>query len=139
MGLKDVLEKMKLVETGDDDAAVSSPSPAPPPMARRPTPPPAPRASASIGDIVQKTPPPALDETALPKGSAETIPDFPAIYQASGVKDPAHGFTAYKVLEILSSAAAVIAEGEVMQLGAAKNTATTEDDYLAVIRAKTAR
>src|SRR6187397_1511091 len=41
-------------------------------------------------------------------------------------------------LEILSSAAAVIAEGEVMQLGTAKNTATTEDDYLAVIRAKTA-
>jgi len=43
-----------------------------------------------------------------------------------------------KALEILSSAAAVIAEGEVMQLGAAKNTATTEDEYLAVIRAKTA-
>jgi len=43
-----------------------------------------------------------------------------------------------RALEILSSAAAVIAEGEVMQLGAAKNTATTEDEYLAVIRAKTA-
>src|SRR5260370_23252955 len=43
-----------------------------------------------------------------------------------------------RALEILSSAAAIIAEGEVMQLGAAKNTATTEDDYLAVIRAKTA-
>src|SRR5262249_1762632 len=41
-------------------------------------------------------------------------------------------------LEILSPAAAVIAEGEVMQLAAAKNTATTEDEYLAVIRAKTA-
>ncbi|MCW5692382.1 MAG: polyprenyl synthetase family protein [Pseudolabrys sp.] len=41
-------------------------------------------------------------------------------------------------LDILSSAAAVIAEGEVMQLGAAKNTATNEDEYLAVIRAKTA-
>src|ERR1700759_1366025 len=41
-------------------------------------------------------------------------------------------------LHILSTAAAVIAEGEVMQLGAAKNTATTEDEYLAVIRAKTA-
>ncbi len=41
-------------------------------------------------------------------------------------------------LEILSSAAAVIAEGEVMQLGTAKNTATNEDEYLAVIRAKTA-
>jgi octaprenyl-diphosphate synthase len=43
-----------------------------------------------------------------------------------------------RALEILSAAAAVIAEGEVMQLGAAKNTATTEDEYLAVIRAKTA-
>jgi octaprenyl-diphosphate synthase len=43
-----------------------------------------------------------------------------------------------RALEILSSAAAVIAEGEVMQLVAAKNTATTEDEYLAVIRAKTA-
>ncbi len=43
-----------------------------------------------------------------------------------------------KSLEILSSAAAVIAEGEVMQLAAAKNTATTEDEYIAVIRAKTA-
>jgi octaprenyl-diphosphate synthase len=43
-----------------------------------------------------------------------------------------------KALEILSDAAAVIAEGEVMQLAAAKNTATTEDEYIAVIRAKTA-
>ena len=43
-----------------------------------------------------------------------------------------------QALDILSSAAAVIAEGEVMQLGAAKNTATNEDEYLAVIRAKTA-
>src|SRR5262249_1053001 len=41
-------------------------------------------------------------------------------------------------LDILSSAAAVIAEGEVAQLAAAKNLATTEDDYLAVIRGKTA-
>jgi len=41
-------------------------------------------------------------------------------------------------LDILSQAAAIIAEGEVMQLAAAKNTATTEDEYLAVIRAKTA-
>jgi len=43
-----------------------------------------------------------------------------------------------RALDILSSAAATIAEGEVMQLAAAKNTATTEDEYLAVIRAKTA-
>jgi octaprenyl-diphosphate synthase len=43
-----------------------------------------------------------------------------------------------RALDILSSAATVIAEGEVMQLAAAKNTETTEDEYLAVIRAKTA-
>jgi octaprenyl-diphosphate synthase len=43
-----------------------------------------------------------------------------------------------RALEILSNAAAIIAEGEVMQLSAAKNTATTEDEYLSVIRAKTA-
>jgi octaprenyl-diphosphate synthase len=43
-----------------------------------------------------------------------------------------------KALEILSAAATVIAEGEVMQLAAAKNTETNEDEYLAVIRAKTA-
>jgi len=42
------------------------------------------------------------------------------------------------VLRIMSNAAAVIAEGEVMQLAAAKNTSTTEDDYLAIINAKTA-
>jgi len=41
-------------------------------------------------------------------------------------------------LAVLSSAAAIIAEGEVMQLVAAKNTSTTEDAYLKVIDAKTA-
>ncbi|MER2264560.1 polyprenyl synthetase family protein [Methylobacterium oxalidis] len=43
-----------------------------------------------------------------------------------------------RALDILSAAATVIAEGEVMQLTAAKNTETSEDEYLAVIRAKTA-
>lgn len=43
-----------------------------------------------------------------------------------------------RALEILSDAAAVIAEGEVMQLAAAKDTSTTEDAYLRVISAKTA-
>ena len=41
-------------------------------------------------------------------------------------------------LEVLSTSACVIAEGEVMQLAAAKNLETTEDEYLAVIKAKTA-
>ncbi len=43
-----------------------------------------------------------------------------------------------QVLRILSNAAAVIAEGEVMQLSAAKNLATTEDEYLSIVNAKTA-
>ncbi|EKF41376.1 polyprenyl synthetase [Nitratireductor indicus C115] len=43
-----------------------------------------------------------------------------------------------EALDILSGAACIIAEGEVMQLGVAKNLDTTEDDYLAVIKAKTA-
>ncbi|WP_232628132.1 polyprenyl synthetase family protein [Methylobacterium sp. Leaf118] len=43
-----------------------------------------------------------------------------------------------RALDILSCAATVIAEGEVMQLTAAKNTETSEDEYLAVIRGKTA-
>ncbi len=41
-------------------------------------------------------------------------------------------------LDVLSAAASIIAEGEVMQLSAAKNLETTEDEYLAVIKAKTA-
>ncbi|MBO6758938.1 MAG: polyprenyl synthetase family protein [Roseibium sp.] len=43
-----------------------------------------------------------------------------------------------EALRILSEASAIIAEGEVMQLGAAKNIATTEDQYLKVVDAKTA-
>ena len=41
-------------------------------------------------------------------------------------------------LKVLSDAAAVIAEGEVFQLAVAKKMETTEDDYIAVIRGKTA-
>jgi octaprenyl-diphosphate synthase len=43
-----------------------------------------------------------------------------------------------RVLDILSHAASVIAEGEVHQLMTANDTATSEEDYLAVIEAKTA-
>jgi len=41
-------------------------------------------------------------------------------------------------LSVLSDAASVIAEGEVMQLAAAKHIETSEADYLAIINAKTA-
>lgn len=43
-----------------------------------------------------------------------------------------------RVLDILSNAAATIAEGEVLQLTAATNIETSEDVYLQVIRGKTA-
>ncbi len=43
-----------------------------------------------------------------------------------------------RVLDILSRAASVIAEGEVHQLMTANDTATSEENYLAVIEAKTA-
>ena len=43
-----------------------------------------------------------------------------------------------RALEIIADAASIIAEGEVMQLAAAKDTSTTEDAYLRVISAKTA-
>ncbi|SPF77653.1 polyprenyl synthetase family protein [Pseudoprimorskyibacter insulae] len=43
-----------------------------------------------------------------------------------------------RALNILSNAAATIAEGEVLQLSAAQDLATTEDIYLQVVRGKTA-
>jgi len=43
-----------------------------------------------------------------------------------------------EILRILSDASAIIAEGEVMQLGTANNIETSLDEYLAVIKAKTA-
>ncbi|MCW5747626.1 MAG: polyprenyl synthetase family protein [Alphaproteobacteria bacterium] len=44
-----------------------------------------------------------------------------------------------EVLGILSGASSVIAEGEVLQLSTANNTATSEATYLEVIKAKTAK
>ena len=44
----------------------------------------------------------------------------------------------FEALEILSNASAVIAEGEVMQLGVSQDMATNEEQYMAVIKAKTA-
>ena len=44
-----------------------------------------------------------------------------------------------EVLAILSRASSVIAEGEVLQMMTANDTETGEDDYLEVIRAKTAK
>ncbi|SFO09783.1 octaprenyl-diphosphate synthase [Cohaesibacter marisflavi] len=43
-----------------------------------------------------------------------------------------------RALDVLSTAACVIAEGEVLQLSVAQNMKTTVDDYMQVIRSKTA-
>ena len=102
MGLKGILEKMKLVESdepaaeADVTAVRAVPSSTAP---RRPATPSAP--PPSMKELIHRVPPPRLDEQSL--SGSQDIPDFPSIYKASGVKDPAHGFTAYKVLEILSS------------------------------------
>jgi len=116
MGLKDLLEKMKLVEFEESGAAAATrpAGVAPPPPPRRGGSAPAPVAarpslSEAIKDAGDK---PKLDEAALARASkaggapgdaAPEVPDFPAIYTASGVADPPHGFSAYKVLEMLSS------------------------------------
>jgi hypothetical protein len=102
MGLKGILEKMKLVESDEPapEASVAAiravPSSSPTRKPAGPSAPPPP-----MKDIIQRVPPARIDEQSLP--GSEEVPDFPAIYKASGIKDPAHGFTAYKVLEILSS------------------------------------
>jgi hypothetical protein len=51
-------------------------------------------------------PAPEIREKDLPKAAAEPggeIPDFAAVFKAAGITDPPHGYSAYKVLEILSS------------------------------------
>jgi hypothetical protein len=104
MGLKDVLEKMKLVEA--DDAAPARAAVAPPPRPHGGPPPPPP---PKMKEVLKGVPAPHVDEAALAKaapaagGGLGDIPDFEAVYKASGVSDPKHGFSAYKVLEILSS------------------------------------
>jgi hypothetical protein len=110
MGLKEVLSKMKIVELSPDEIAAAPSTPAAKPS--MPGPP------TDIRDLLGSIPEsPAIDEGKLaaaarleaPGGGEDgeeagpDIPDFPAIYRAAGVVDPAHGYSAYKVLEIFSS------------------------------------
>ncbi|HVG06815.1 MAG TPA: hypothetical protein VNM67_03860 [Thermoanaerobaculia bacterium] len=119
MGLKEVLSKMKIVEIAPEEMTPgpssspggSSGSSAPSPLGR-PT---------DIRELLGTLqPPPDIDDKAFeaaskPAGGAPgaedgpgeiagmDIPDFAMIYKAAGIQDPAHGYTAHKVLEILSS------------------------------------
>jgi hypothetical protein len=99
MGLKQVLEKMRLVEVEPRAAAPAAASgpgrPAAPPLAR---------AAVPLDELLRSIPEPKVDVRALPEPELTgEIPDFAAVYRAAGVDEPAHGFSAFKVLEILSS------------------------------------
>jgi hypothetical protein len=100
MGLKEVLSRMKIVELE------STVGPGPAPTASTAAPGAKTGATADVAQILGSLPaPPEIDERVLPAdGGAAELPDFPAIYRAAGIADPPHGYTAYKVLEILSSA-----------------------------------
>jgi len=102
MGLKEVLSKMKLVEMSPEEVAAVAPAPP-----SRSSPPGMPGPPADIRDLLGTLPePPVIDEKKLPSpvgGGGDEIPDFAAIYRAAGVTDPAHGYTAYNVLEIFAS------------------------------------
>lgn len=118
MGLKEVLSKMKIVEITPEEMTFSSPSSkgaSPPPPLGQPT---------DIRELLGTLqPPPEIDEKALAQAASAAkpaegapdgaeglgeiagmdIPDFAAVYKAAGIQDPPHGYTANKVLEILSS------------------------------------
>jgi hypothetical protein len=100
MGLKEVLSKMKIVELTPEEtvSAVSMT-----PMA--PGKPPVPGPPTDIRELLGTLPEaPPIDERKLDtEAEGDEIPDFPAIYRAAGVTDPAHGYSAYKVLEIFAS------------------------------------
>jgi hypothetical protein len=99
MGLKEVLSKMKIVELSPEETVDAAASVA--------SVPPAPGVPTDIRDLLGTMPePPAIDERKLAEsggGEGDEIPDFAAIFRAAGVNDPAHGYSAYKVLEIFAS------------------------------------
>lgn len=123
MGLKEVLSKMKIVEIEPSTTpGLQMPSALPSGLKPGGMPPggmpkftPPPGKPTDIRDLLGSLePPPEIDEKALAAATATDdgaegesggpdIPDFPAIYKAAKIEDPAHGYTASKVLEILSS------------------------------------
>jgi hypothetical protein len=120
MGLKEVLAKLKLVELDDAARGPKGDSPelaellakVPPPapvderrLARASTAGAAPARAAERGPGSASAPSPAVSSR-----SGE-LPDFAEIYRAAGIVDPPHGFTAFKVLEILASPELAQVEG----------------------------
>lgn len=122
MGLKDMLVKLKLVEVEGHSPAGGGAGDSPELaelLARVPPPPPvderrlaasragaaaAPRATTAAAGP-RATPAPATGVAAATTGAGDDgeLPGFEEIYRAAGIVDPAHGFTAFKVLEFLAS------------------------------------
>ncbi len=127
MGLKEVLSKLKLVEV-TETAEAGPEAPAAASSGRPPAGGPA--DSREIEELLRSLPPPKpIDEAALAKrrrsaastpavaapstgaatAAAEAsdddleLPDFPSVYRAAGIGEPPHGFTAFKILEMLQS------------------------------------
>ena len=115
MGLKEVLSRMKLVELPE------APPPAAAPSGGSAAPKGAAAAVPDLDQLLASIPASALDDRKLeslaakaPKSAdpgaeggeeaaAGEIPDFAAIYRAAGIEVPAHGYSAFKILEILES------------------------------------
>lgn len=127
MGLKEVLSKLKLVEVSEPGSAVRESSAATPSSRKsaggqadspeleellRSLPPPKPidesvlakrrRASAST-PTVSAAPAGGAAAAAEPSDDDLELPDFSEVYRAAGIGEPPHGFTAFKVLEMLQS------------------------------------
>jgi len=131
MGLKEVLSRLKLVEVTEPADGGSGESAAPAASGRQPASGQA--DSEELAELLRSLPPPKpIDEAALAKrrraatersGAAAAaaersgttapaaepaddeleLPDFPAVYLAAGIGEPPHGFTAFKILEMLQS------------------------------------
>ncbi len=125
MGLKEVLSKLRLVEVTEPGRS-ASPSPGgartapadspeleellrnlPPPkpideaaMARRRRPA---SSSSSASSLAAGGAAAAAEASPAPADSELELPDFPSVYSAAGIGEPPHGFTAFKVLEMLQS------------------------------------
>ena len=114
MGLREVLSKLKLVEVGESHPAhVRGAAPSAASSGNRAVPA---RSSSSsdLEELLRTLPPPEpIDESVLssrkragaaPASDSELeLPDFPSVYRAAGIGEPPHGFTAFKVLEMLES------------------------------------
>lgn len=92
MGFVKLLAKMKLLQVRPQEGEAEAEAAEGPAVA--------------VEELLRDLPPPQLDEAALaaaPASSAAGFPDFPAVYKAAGIAEPAHGFSALKVLEMLQS------------------------------------